>query len=192
MTMGTLQGMRVAILATDGFEQAELLEPQKVLEDAGAATFIVAPSENRIKGWNDQKWGVELPVDIPLKSAKAADFHALLLPGGISNSENLRVNPNAVRFVKDFMEAGKPVAAIAQGPWTIVEAGAVRGRTMTSWPSLQADLQNAGANWVDKDVVCDGKLVTSRRPEDIPAFDRAVMRLFAEERLHVTDMRKYY
>jgi protease I len=192
MPIPALQGMRVAILATDGFEQTELLEPKIALEDAGAATFIVAPSENRIKGWNVQKWGVELPVDIPLKTAKAEDFHALLLPGGVINPDRLRMNQEAVQFVKDFMDAGKPVAAICHGPWTILEAGAVRGRTMTSWPSLKTDLKNAGANWVDREVVCDGKLITSRKPDDIPAFDREMMRVFTEERNHSTEMRKIY
>jgi protease I len=192
MAIRALQGMRVAILATDGFEQTELLEPKMALEDAGAATFIVAPSENRIKAWNVQKWGIELPVDIPLKSAKAEDFHALVLPGGVINPDRLRMNQDAVQFVKDFMDAGKPVAAICQGPWTILEAGAVRGRTMTSWPSLQTDLQNAGANWVDQEVVCDGKLITSRKPDDLAAFDREMMRVFTEARNHSTEMRKIY
>ena len=163
MTIGALQGMRVAILATDGFEQAELLEPRIALNHAGAATFVISPLE-KIKGWNSKEWGIELQVDIPLKSAKAEDFHALLLPGGVINPDHLRMNQNAVRFVKDFMASGKPVAAICHGAWTILEAGAARGRTMTSWPSLKTDLENAGANWVDRDVVCDGKLVTSRKP----------------------------
>jgi protease I len=192
MAIRALQGMRVAILATDGFEQTELLEPKMVLEDAGAATFIVAPSENIIKGWNVQKWGIELPVDIPLKSAKAEDFHALLLPGGVINPDRLRMNPDAVQFVKDFMDAAKPVAAICHGPRTILEAGAVRGRTMTSWPALKTDLQNAGANWVDREVVCDGKLITSRKPDDIAAFDQEMIRVFTEERNHSTEMRKIY
>jgi protease I len=192
MATGLLQGMRVAILATDGFEQSELLEPKMALENVGAATFVVAPSEDKIKGWNHQNWGIELPVDIPLKSAKAADLHALLLPGGVMNPDQLRMDQNAVRFVKHFVDLGKPVAAICHGPWTMLEAGAVRGRTMTSWPSLKSDLQNAGANWVDREVVCDGKFVTSRRPDDIPAFDREMIRLFAAEREHSPDMRKFY
>jgi protease I len=192
MAIGALQGMRVAILATDGFEETELLEPKMALEHAGAATFIISPSKNKIKGWKNQEWGTELPVDIPLKSAKAEDFHALVLPGGVINADYLRMNRDAVQFVRDFMGAGKPVAAICHAPWTILEAGMVRGRSMTSWPSLKTDLKNAGANWVDKDVVCDGKLVTSRKPDDIQAFDREVIRLFTEEREHVTDMRRYY
>jgi protease I len=192
MATGLLQGMRVAILATDGFEQSELLEPKRALEDEGAATFVVAPSEDRIKGWHDQQWGVDLPVDIPLKSAKAEDFHALLLPGGVMNPDQLRMNEKAVRFVRKFVDLGKPVAAICHGPWTMLEAGGVRGRTVTSWPSLKSDLQNAGAKWVDREVVSDGKLVTSRKPDDIPAFDREMIRVFAQEREHSHDMRKLY
>jgi protease I len=192
MATGLLQGMRVAILATDGFEQSELLEPKMALEDAGAATFVIAPSEDKIKGWNHQNWGAELPVDIPLKSAKAEDFHALLLPGGVMNPDQLRMNEKAVQFVRNFVRLEKPVAAICHGPWTMLEAGAVRGRTVTSWPSLKSDLQNAGAHWVDREVVCDGKLVTSRKPEDIPAFDREMIRVFAQEREHSPDMRKFY
>jgi protease I len=192
MATGLLQGMRVAILATDGFEQVELLEPKMALENAGAATFIVAPSEDKIKGWNRQEWGMDVPVDIPLKSAKAEDFHALFLPGGVMNPDELRMDQTAVGFVKDFVDLEKPVAAICHGPWTILEAGAVRGRTMTSWRSLKSDLQNAGANWIDREVVCDGKFVTSRKPEDIPAFDREMIRVFAAEREHSTDMRKFY
>jgi protease I len=192
MATSTLQGMRVAILATDGFEQEELLEPKLALEHAGAATFVIAPSEDKIKGWNIKEWGTEVPVDIPLKSARAQDFHALLLPGGVMNPDRLRMNRNAVQFVKDFMDAGKPVAAICHGPWTLVEAGAVRGRTMTSWPSLKTDLNNAGAKWVDREVVCDGKLVTSRKPDDIPAFDREMVRVFSKERNDTTEIRKIY
>ncbi len=192
MATGLLQGMRVAILATDGFEHVELLEPKMALENAGAATFIVAPSEDKIKGWNRQEWGRDVPVDIPLKSAKAEDFHALFLPGGVMNPDELRMDQTAVGFVKDFVDLEKPVAAICHGPWTILEAGAVRGRPMTSWRSLKSDLQNAGANWIDREVVCDGKFVPSRKPEDIPAFDREMIRVFAAEREHSTDMRKFY
>lgn len=192
MASGLLQGIRVAILATDGFEETELLEPKMALENEGAATFIVAPSKDKIKGLNHQKWGVELPVDIPLKSARAEDFHALFLPGGVMNPDQLRTDPKAVRFVKDFVDLRKPVAAIYHALWMILEAGASRGRTMTSSPSLKGDRQNADANWVDREVVCDGKFVTSRRPDDIPAFDREMIRLFAAEREHSTDMRKFY
>jgi protease I len=176
----TLQGKKVAILVTDGFEQSELLEPRKALNEAGAITQVVSPAEKRVKGWNHKAWGDEVPVDVSLDSANAQDFDALLLPGGVMNPDQLRMNPKAVALVKRFTDEGKPVAAICHGPWTLFEAGAVRGRTLTSWPSLKTDLKNAGATWVDKEVVTDGLLVTSRRPDDIPAFNREMIRLFAE------------
>jgi protease I len=176
----TLQGKKVAILVTDGFEQSELLEPRKALNQAGAITQVVSPAEKKVKGWNHKEWGNEVPVDVSLDSANAQDFDALLLPGGVMNPDQLRMNPKAVAFVKQFTDEGKPVAAICHGPWTLLEAGAVRGRTLTSWPSLKTDLKNAGATWVDKEVVTDGPLVTSRKPDDIPAFNREMIRLFAE------------
>jgi protease I len=180
MTNGNLQGKKVAILATDGFEQAELLEPRKALDEAGATTQVVSPAGKKIKGWDQKDWGKEVSVDVPLDSANAEEFDALLLPGGVMNPDQLRMNPTAVQFVKQFTDAGKPVAAICHGPWTLLEAGAVRGRTMTSWPSLKTDLKNAGASWVDKEVVNDQGVVTSRRPDDIPAFNREMIRLFSE------------
>ena len=180
MRHSNLQGTRVAILVTDGFEQSELIEPRKALDEAGATTEVVAPTHGKVKGWNHKEWGNEVPVDVPLKSAKPEDYHALLLPGGVMNPDHLRMQPEAVAFVKHFTDAGKPVAAICHGPWTLIEADAVRGHTMTSWPSLKTDLKNAGANWIDKEVVSDGKLVTSRKPDDIPAFNREMIRLFAE------------
>jgi protease I len=175
-----LQGKKVAILATDGFEQSELLEPRKALDQAGATTKVVSPATGKIKGWNHTDWGQEVSVDLPLSSAKANDFDALLLPGGVMNPDHLRMNPEAVNFVKSFTDSGKPVAAICHGPWTLIEAGAVQGHTMTSWPSLKTDLKNAGANWVDKEVVRDGNLVTSRKPDDIPAFNREMIQMFSE------------
>ena len=180
MTNGNLQGKKVAILATDGFEQSELLEPRKALDEAGATTQVVSPAGKKIKGWDQKDWGKEVSVDVPLDSAHAEEFDALLLPGGVMNPDQLRMNPTAVQFVKQFTDAGKPVAALCHGPWTLVEAGAVRGRTMTSWPSLKTDLKNAGASWVDKEVVNDQGVVTSRRPDDIPAFNREMIRLFSE------------
>jgi protease I len=180
MTNGNLQGKKVAILATDGFEQSELLEPRKALDEAGATTQVVSPAGKKIKGWDQKDWGKEVSVDVPLDSANAEEFDALLLPGGVMNPDQLRMNPTAVQFVKQFTDAGKPVAAICHGPWTLLEAGAVRGRTMTSWPSLKTDLKNAGASWVDKEVVNDQGVVTSRRPDDIPAFNREMIRLFSE------------
>ena len=171
---------KVAILVTDGFEQSELLEPKKALDQAGATAKVVSPAEGKVKGWNHKEWGDQVPVDVSLNSANSRDFDALLLPGGVMNPDHLRMNPQAVEFVKSFIDAGKPVAAICHGPWTLIEAGAVQGHTMTSWPSLKTDLKNAGANWVDKEVVRDGKLVTSRKPDDIPAFVREMIQLFAE------------
>ena len=175
-----LHRTRVAILATDGFEQSELIEPRKALKDAGATTVVVSPSADKIRGWNHKEWGNEIPVDVPLKSAKAEDYDALLLPGGVMNPDQLRMRPEAVAFVKHFVDASKPVAAICHGPWTLIEADAVRGHTLTSWPSLKTDLKNAGAKWVDKEVVRDGNLVTSRKPDDIPAFNREMLQMIAE------------
>lgn len=180
MPAGTLQKRRVAILVTDGFEQVELLEPRKALDDIGAITQVISPARDKVKGWNHTQWGNQVPVDVPLESAKAEDYDALLLPGGVMNPDHLRMDPKAVEFVKHFTQAGKPVAAICHGPWTLIEAGAVRGRTLTSWPSLKTDLKNAGANWVDKEVVSDQNLVTSRKPDDIPAFNREMIRLFEQ------------
>jgi protease I len=180
MTTGTLHGKTVAILVTDGYEQSELMEPRKALNEAGATTQVVSPAGPKVKGWNHHEWGNEVRVDIALESANAGQFDALLLPGGVMNPDQLRMNPKAVEFVKRFADAGKPVAAICHGPWTRIEAGAVRGRTMTSWPSLKTDLKNAGAAWVDQEVVSDGPLVTSRKPDDIPAFNGEMIRLFAQ------------
>lgn len=179
MTADTLQGKRVAILVADGFEQAELIEPRKALDEAGATTQVVSPAENKVKGWNHTEWGKEVPVDVKLESAKAEDYHALLLPGGVMNPDHLRMNAKAVAFVKKFVDEHKPIAAICHGPWTLIEAGGVSGHTITSWPSLKTDLTNAGATWVNEEVVADGRLVTSRKPDDIPAFNREMLRLFS-------------
>jgi protease I len=178
MADNTLKGLRVAILATDGFEQVELIEPRKALDQAGAETRVVSPEAERVRGWKFTDWGDEVRVDTPLDQAKPEDFDALLLPGGVMNPDSLRMAPKAVAFAKAFFDASKPVAAICHGPWTVIEAGAARGRRMTSWPSLKTDLKNAGANWVDKEVVVDQKLVTSRKPDDIPAFNREMIQLF--------------
>ena len=189
MATATLHGKMIAILATDGFEQAELLEPRKALDQAGAKTQVVSPKDGKIRGWNHKDWGQEVSVDVPLKSAKPEDYDALLLPGGVMNPDQLRMIPEAVAFVKHFTDAGKPVAAICHGPWTLIEAGAVRGKTITSWPSLKTDLKNAGATWQDKEVIRDGNLVTSRKPDDIPAFNKEMIRLF-EEGAQQTPLRK--
>jgi protease I len=174
-----LEGKRVAILVADGFEQVELTGPKEALEEAGAVTRIVSPNEESVAGWHHYDAGDLFDVDVPLASADAADFDALLLPGGVANPDQLRMKPEAVEFVKAFFDAGKPVAAICHGPWTLIEAGAVEGRTMTSWPSIKTDLINAGAKWVDEQVVADNGLVTSRKPDDIPAFNQKMIELFA-------------
>jgi protease I len=176
----TLQGKKIAILVADGFEQVELLEPRKALDDAGAQTQVVSPVDGKVKGWNVKDWGDEVPVDVPLKSADPSRYDALLLPGGVMNPDTLRMNPEAMRFAKHFFDAGKPVASICHGPWTVVEVDAARGRTLTSWPSLKTDIRNAGGTWVDKEVVRDNGLVTSRKPDDIPAFNREMISLFSE------------
>ena len=177
-----LKGLNVAILVTDGFEQVELTEPRKALDEAGAKTQIVSPKNERVRAWKFTDWGIELPVDVKLNDAQPDDFDALLLPGGVINPDTLRIDPKAVAFVKAFFDDGKPVAAICHGPWTVIEAGAARGRRITSWPSLKTDLKNAGADWVDQQVVVDKGLVTSRSPDDIPAFNPEVIRLFAGAR----------
>lgn len=176
----SLTGKRVAILATDGVEQVELTEPRKALDAAGAKTRVVSPKPGSIRGWNHTEWGEQIPVDVSLDSASPEDFDALLLPGGVMNPDHLRTNRSAVNFVRAFFEAGKPVAAICHGPWMLVEADVARGRNVTSWPSLQTDLRNAGANWTDSQVVTDHGLVTSRKPDDIPAFNKKMIEEFAE------------
>ena len=175
-----LRNKRVAALVDNGFEQSELVEPKKALEAAGAKVDIVSPQSGKVKGWDMKQWGEEVSVDRELDDARADEYEALLLPGGVMNPDKLRVNPKAVAFVKAFVDAGKPIAAICHGPWTLIEAGAVRGRKLTSWPSLQTDLRNAGANWVDQEVVVDNGLVTSRKPDDIPAFNRKMIEEFGE------------
>jgi protease I len=169
--MENLNGKKVAILATDGFEQDELTEPRKALDAAGATTHIVSPKDGTIKGWAEKNWGDEFPVDVPLAQAHPGDYDALLLPGGVMNPDKLRTEDAAVAFVKAFFDDGKPVAAICHGPQLLIEADVVAGRRLTSYPSLQTDLRNAGATWVDEEVVTDNGLVTSRKPDDIPAFN---------------------
>jgi protease I len=180
MAKDSLSGLKVAILATDGFEQSELTEPLKALKEAGAKTQVVSPKTGKIRGWNHKEWGQEIGVDQELKSASAEDYDALVLPGGVMNPDSLRMEPKAVAFVKSFFDAGKPVAAICHGPWTVVESGAAKGHKMTSWPSLKTDIKNAGGEWVDQEVVVDHNLVTSRKPDDLPAFNRELLKMFAE------------
>ena len=174
-----LQGLRVAVLATDGFEQSELIEPRRALDEVGATTQVVSPKTGEIRGWNHTDWGQSVRVDVALDGARPDDYDALVLPGGVMNPDKLRMEPKAVAFVKAFFDAGKPVAVICHGPWTILEAGAARGRRITSWPSLKTDLRNAGAQWVDEEAVVDGNLVSSRKPDDLPAFNRQMVELFA-------------
>ena len=175
-----LNGVKVAILVAEGFEQVELTAPKKALEEAGAQTQIISPAKGQVQGWNQFDKGDRFPVDVPLEQANSRDFDALLLPGGVASPVQLRIIPKAVQFVREFFQAGKPVAAICHGPWPLIEAGVVRGRTITSWPSLKTDLVNAGAKWVDQEVVTDNGLVTSRKPDDIPAFNRKMIEVFAE------------
>lgn len=175
-----LEGLKVAILAADGFEQSELFEPKKALEQAGANVSVVSLESGEIKGWNEKNWGASVAVDLTVDEANAEDFDALQLPGGVMNPDKLRMNEKAVGFIKAFFDAGKPVAAICHAPWTLVEADVVRGKTVTSWASLRKDLENAGAKWVDEEVVTDNGLVTSRNPGDIPAFNRKMIEEFAE------------
>lgn len=177
---GNLKGKKVAILATDGFEQVELTEPKKALEQAGASTQVIALKSGKIRGFNHDKPGDTVKVDKTVDEVRASDYDALILPGGVMNPDTLRTNTKAVSFVKEFAESGKVVAAICHGPWTLVEAGVVKGKRMTSWPSLKTDLKNAGANWVDEQVVADGNFVTSRKPDDIPAFNKNVIEEIAD------------
>jgi deglycase len=181
MANENLIGLKVAVLVDDGFEQIELLEPRKALDQAGAETSVVSPKNDRVRGWNFTEWGDQLSVDLALDRARPQDFDALL-PGGVINTDSLRIQPKAIDYIKAFFGAGKPVASICHGPWTIIEAGPARGRRIASWPSLKTDLKNAGAEWVDQEVVVDGNLVTSRKPDDIPAFNREMIGLFSRVR----------
>lgn len=178
--MKLLDGLKVAIVATNGFERSELQDTRKALIAAGAQTFVISPEKGAIRDWTDDEWGPEVKVDVNLSDANPADYDALLLPGGAVNPDRLRLVPQAIAFIKTFVDAQKPIAAICHGPWTLINAQGVKGKTMTSWPTLKVDLINAGANWVDKEVVVDGKLVTSRAPADIPAFNKAMIEMFAK------------
>jgi deglycase len=183
-----LKGKRFAILATNGFEQSELEEPKRALEAAGAKADVVSLSQGQIRGWKHTDWGSSVAVDVTIDQANPDHYEGLVLPGGVINPDKLRMDPEAVDFVRAFATAGKPIAAICHGPWTLINAGAVRGRKMTSWPSLQADLQNAGAQWVDEPVVVDGGLITSRKPDDLPAFNRKMIERFGEGRRERRDV----
>lgn len=177
-----LNEMKVAILVSDGFEQVELTGPKEALDGAGVKTSIVSPVKGEVQGWHHYDHADRFKVDLALDAADPGQFDALMLPGGVANPDALRMNPQAVQFVKHFVDAGKPIAAICHGPWTLIEAGAAKGRRMTSWPSLKTDLANAGAQWVDEEVVTDRGIVTSRNPDDIPAFNRKMLEEFREGR----------
>ena len=175
-----LNGKRVAILVENGFEQVELEGPKQALDQAGARTEIVSPVQGQVKGWQQTNWGNPFAVDVQLNDANPNNYDALLLPGGVINPDKLRMNPQAVEFVRAFWDAGKPIAAICHGPWMLVETGIVEGRQVTSWPSLKTDILNAGGDWVDQEVCVDSGLVTSRKPDDIPAFNAKMVEEFGE------------
>ncbi|MBX6742490.1 MAG: type 1 glutamine amidotransferase domain-containing protein [Acetobacteraceae bacterium] len=177
-----LNGRSVAILATDGVEQVELTRPMQALKEAGAQVQVVAPKSGSIQGWNHFDKGDQIRVDQSLDQADPNRFDALMLPGGVINPDQLRLQPKAIEFIRHFVQSGKPIAAICHGPWTLINAGGVNGKRMTSWPSLQTDLRNAGAQWVDEQVVTDHGLVTSRKPDDIPAFNKKMIEEFREGR----------
>lgn len=177
----SLKDLKVAILITDGFEQSEMTEPRKALQEAGAKTEIISLEQGKVKGWKGKNWADEFQVDKDVNQAKPEDFDALLLPGGVFSPDKLRMNEKAVDFVKSFVKNHKPIAAICHGPWTLINAEAVRNKTVTSYPSIKQDLINAGAHWVDQEVAKDEQLVTSRNPQDIPAFNRAMIELFSKK-----------
>lgn len=178
--MDKLDGKKVAILVTDGFEQVEMTGPREALEDAGAETKIVSPAEKQVQGMNHADKGDKFDVDVPLDEARPEDFDALVLPGGLMNPDELRSTPEALEFTRHFFREGKPVAAICHAPWVLIDAGVVRGRKLTSWEHIQTDVKNAGGNWVNQEVVVDNGLVTSRKPDDIPAFNKKMIEEFAE------------
>ena len=175
-----LAGKKVAILVENGFEQVEMTKPKAALEEAGAETQVISPNQDEVKGWNHTEWGDTFRVNVPLQQAKAENYDALVLPGGVMNPDKLRTNAKALEFIRAFFDAHKPVAAICHGPWTLIDAGVAKGRTMTSYHSIQTDLKNAGVHWVDQEVVVDNGLVTSRNPDDIPAFNRKMVEEIAE------------
>lgn len=181
--MTDLKGKKVAILAADMFERVELEQPRKALEDAGADVEVVSIHDGEIKGFDHFDPATTVKVDRTVEEVSAGDYDALLIPGGVGNPDQLRGDENAVAFVRDFHEAGKPMAVICHGPWLLVESGVVRGKRVTSWPTLQTDVRNAGGEWVDEQVVVDGGIVTSRKPDDIPAFNEKMLELFAQERV---------
>jgi protease I len=176
--MTDLNGKRVAILIDNGFEEVEMTQPRQALNDGGATTIIVSPQKEKVRAWSFTDWSSDYKVDQPLDGANPEDYDALLLPGGVINPDRLRMLPDPVVFARHFFEIGKPVASICHSPWMVIEAGAARGRRLATWPSLKTDVRNAGGEWIDEEVVLDGRLVTSRMPDDIPAFNREMIKLF--------------
>ncbi len=177
--MANLNGKKIAIVATDGVEAVELTEPKKALENAGATVHVISLKTGQIRGANHGEAGPAIRVDKAIGEVKAADYDDLMLPGGVANPDELRTHKEVVQFVKSFVDSGKPVAAICHGPWMLIEADAVKGRTLTSWPSLKTDIANAGGHWVDKEVVSDRGMITSRNPNDIPAFNKMILEEFS-------------
>ena len=177
-----LQGKRVAFLATDMVEQVELTEPWQAVKDEGATVELVSLEEGEIQGFNHYDKADTFKVDRTVEEARADDYDALVIPGGVGNPDTMRMDENAVQFVRDFFEQGKPVGVICHGPWMLVEAGVVRDRKVTSWPGIQTDIRNAGGNWVDQEVVVEDGLVTSRKPDDLPAFNAKIVEEVAEGR----------
>ena len=178
--MGKLSGKRIAILTENGFEEVELTSPKKALEEAGARVEIVSPQKEKVKAWNHDHWSIELPVDVTLEKANPEDYDALVIPGGVINPDQMRINQNCVDFAQQFLEDGKPIAAICHGPQLLIETGMLRGKNMTSYPSIRTDLENAGATWADMEVVTDNGLVTSRSPKDLDAFNSKIIEEIAE------------
>ena len=176
---GKLIGRRVAVLATDGFEQAELTRPVSGLRAEGGTVEIISLKAGEIQGYNHDQKGDKVAVDKTVNEVKSSQYDALVLPGGVMNPDTLRISPEAIAFIREFVKSGKPISAICHGPWTLIDAGGVSGRTMTSWPSLKTDLTNAGARWVDQEVVVDGPLITSRNPDDLPAFVARTVEMLA-------------
>jgi protease I len=180
MSMYTLQNKKIAILTDNGFEEVELTSPKKALEDAGATVHIISMQEEKVKAWNNDQWSIELPVDVQLSKANSDDYDALVIPGGVINPDKMRLHKEYVSFAQEFLEAGKTVAAICHGPQLLIETFMISGKEMTSFPSLKTDLQNAGVNWVDKEVVVDDEIITSRSPKDLPAFNARLIKEVAE------------
>ena len=178
--MSVLSGKKIAILTENGFEEVELTSPKKALEEAGAEVVVVSPQENKVKAWDQDHWSIDIPVDVQLDNANPEDYDGLLIPGGVMNPDTMRTNEKCIAFAQHFMNAGKPVASICHGPQLLIETGSVKGRNITSYPSLKTDLQNAGANWHDEEVVTDNGLTTSRSPKDLPAFNKKIIEEFAE------------